>query len=344
MSASGRRSAGSRPSRRRRRPRRAPRPRGRRRRRRHAPSPEVAARIYAGSRSGAVFPLSETHGAWRVAFRTAGPSTSRRSRGDDRGRPRLARLHDQRHRPAGRRGRATRSARRAADLAARTLRAVSQTIFEDDPLRLLRAVRLEDELGFALDADDGAPRRATHGARHEPAGRADPRRARAPVAAGLRAPRRARPPRAARRSTARRASGRVDTPGSCSSWSSARSSSSAIPSRTSSERFARRSAAQRPDGRVAARHPPLPAGDGALGARPRSPSSARDGPLRRRQARGRPSRPSRSCAARSWARVEPGPEVGRLLDLVAEEQAAGTISTRDEALELVQRERSASAT
>jgi hypothetical protein len=36
--------------------------------------------------------------------------------------------------------------------------------------------------------------------------------------------------------------------------------------------------------------------------------------------------------------VEPGPEVGRLLDLVAEERAAGTISTRDEALELVRRE------
>jgi hypothetical protein len=35
--------------------------------------------------------------------------------------------------------------------------------------------------------------------------------------------------------------------------------------------------------------------------------------------------------------VEPGPEVGRLLDLIAEERAAGTISTREEALELVRR-------
>jgi hypothetical protein len=31
--------------------------------------------------------------------------------------------------------------------------------------------------------------------------------------------------------------------------------------------------------------------------------------------------------------------VGRLLELVAEERAAGTISTREEALELVERER-----
>jgi hypothetical protein len=37
--------------------------------------------------------------------------------------------------------------------------------------------------------------------------------------------------------------------------------------------------------------------------------------------------------------VEPGPEVGRLLDLVAEERAAGTISSHDEALRLVERER-----
>jgi hypothetical protein len=36
--------------------------------------------------------------------------------------------------------------------------------------------------------------------------------------------------------------------------------------------------------------------------------------------------------------VPPGPEVGRLLELVDEERAAGTISTREEALELVKRE------
>ncbi len=35
--------------------------------------------------------------------------------------------------------------------------------------------------------------------------------------------------------------------------------------------------------------------------------------------------------------IEPGPEVGRLLELIAEERAAGTISTRDDALALVAR-------
>ncbi len=37
--------------------------------------------------------------------------------------------------------------------------------------------------------------------------------------------------------------------------------------------------------------------------------------------------------------VPPGPEVGRLLELIAEERAVGTIHTRDEALELARRER-----
>src|SRR5437660_1008519 len=36
--------------------------------------------------------------------------------------------------------------------------------------------------------------------------------------------------------------------------------------------------------------------------------------------------------------LPPGPEVGRLLDLIAEERAVGTISTRAEALELARRE------
>ena len=32
--------------------------------------------------------------------------------------------------------------------------------------------------------------------------------------------------------------------------------------------------------------------------------------------------------------LEPGPEIGRILDAIDEERAAGTISTREEALEL----------
>jgi hypothetical protein len=42
--------------------------------------------------------------------------------------------------------------------------------------------------------------------------------------------------------------------------------------------------------------------------------------------------------------LEAGPEVGRLLQLVEEERAAGTVSTRDEALALVRAEVAKSAT
>src|SRR6478672_4348073 len=43
-----------------------------------------------------------------------------------------------------------------ADLEARLIRVVSPSVFTDDPLRLLRAVRLEDELGFQLVREHAA--------------------------------------------------------------------------------------------------------------------------------------------------------------------------------------------
>src|SRR5215216_8198642 len=40
-----------------------------------------------------------------------------------------------------------------ADLEAKLIRAVSPNVFTDDPHRLLRAVRLEDELGLSLEPE-----------------------------------------------------------------------------------------------------------------------------------------------------------------------------------------------
>ena len=113
---------------------------------------EVAVR-YARRFGGAAFSLSERHGAWRVAA------------------PDVNQTVDFTPLPAGieadlgsrdfafnaiavRVGSGTvcDPFGGRADLDAGRIRAVSDSVFVDDPLRLLRAVRLEDELGFRMDA------------------------------------------------------------------------------------------------------------------------------------------------------------------------------------------------
>jgi hypothetical protein len=114
-------------------------------------SPQAVARAYARRTGGAPFPLSERHGAWRVALdggRTVDFTPLHGSIDDD-----LATRDftinaiavpleggEPRDPYAGRK-----------DLESRLMRAVGDAVFEDDPLRLLRAVRLEDELGFRLE-------------------------------------------------------------------------------------------------------------------------------------------------------------------------------------------------
>jgi hypothetical protein len=56
------------------------------------------------------------------------------------------------------------------DLDARVLRAVTEEVFRDDPLRLLRAVRLEEELGFALTPETEALVRRDAALADKPAG------------------------------------------------------------------------------------------------------------------------------------------------------------------------------
>jgi len=112
--------------------------------------PERAARAYAQRAGGAPFPLSERHGAWRVALeegRTVdftplphGIDADLLSRDFTINAIALPLEGGEPYDPCGGR----------EDLELRSIRAVTDTVFEDDPLRLLRAVRLEDELGFHL--------------------------------------------------------------------------------------------------------------------------------------------------------------------------------------------------
>jgi tRNA nucleotidyltransferase/poly(A) polymerase len=110
--------------------------------------PKRAARTLAKHVGGAPFPLSERHGAWRVVLdgdRTVDFTPLTGSiEGDLASRDFSINAIAQQvgsndvvdpHNGYG-------------DLAAKRLRAVKESVFEDDPLRLLRAVRLEDELPF----------------------------------------------------------------------------------------------------------------------------------------------------------------------------------------------------
>jgi hypothetical protein len=133
--------------------------------------PRAAANRFARRFGGAPFPLSERHGAWRVVADVGeetvdftplpgGIDADLETRDFtfnaiavpvDGGDP---------HDPYGGR----------ADLEAGVVRAVSDTVFQDDPLRLLRAVRLEDELGFRLDGRTEALLRGSASLVTRPAG------------------------------------------------------------------------------------------------------------------------------------------------------------------------------
>ena len=115
--------------------------------------PEAAARRYARRSGGAPFPLSERWGAWRVALehgRTVDFTPLRNGIESDLA-TRDFTVNAIAVPLAG--GEAVDPFDGRGDLERRTLRAVSPSVFADDPVRLLRAVRLEDELGFRLDAE-----------------------------------------------------------------------------------------------------------------------------------------------------------------------------------------------
>jgi tRNA nucleotidyltransferase/poly(A) polymerase len=115
--------------------------------------PKRAARAYARRSGGAPFPLSERHGAWRVALedgRTV-DFTPLPGRVEEDLATRDFTINAI-ARPLGG-GEPVDPFGGREDLDAKRLRAVRDTVFEDDPLRLLRAVRLEDELGFRLDGE-----------------------------------------------------------------------------------------------------------------------------------------------------------------------------------------------
>jgi Poly A polymerase head domain/Probable RNA and SrmB- binding site of polymerase A len=301
--------------------------------------PRQAARAYAKRSGGAPFPLSERHGAWRVALhagRTVDFTPLRDGIEDDLATRdftinAIAEPLDggEPADPFGGR----------ADLARRVLRAVSPSVFEDDPLRLLRAVRLEDELGFQLDPETERLVREHAELVAAPSGeriyaelvrlsadgfrRADELGLLEPLGGSVE---------------------RLDAVQPLGSWESRLvavlgESLLRLPVPNELQRYARTMLrAERPDdGSARALHRFRRATEpwaldalAFVGAWELADEvrAARDA---------EPEQPLLSGDDILELGVAPGPEVGRLLDLVAEENAVGTISTPEEAVELVRR-------
>jgi tRNA nucleotidyltransferase/poly(A) polymerase len=300
--------------------------------------PEAAARRFARRTGGAPFPLSERHGAWRVAFpegRTVDFTPLRDGIEADLAtrdftinavaRPLAGGEHVD---PYG----------GVLDLERAVLRAVSSHVFANDPLRLLRAVRLEDELGLRLDDDTERLVREQAGLVGQPAGerllaelvRLSDRGFRRLDELGLLArlegsldrlmglegadakmrlvavfgDRLGQFPVSNELKRYAQALLRAEAPADVSPRAVYRFRRATEPWAVEAARFARA-------GRELER--------AIEEARRRDPAE----PLLRGDELGLP----------------PGPEIGRLLALVEEERAAGTIATREEALALVERER-----
>ncbi|HXV96327.1 MAG TPA: hypothetical protein VD695_07240 [Gaiellaceae bacterium] len=305
------------------------------------PSPELAARLYARLSGGVVFPLSERHGAWRVAFTDGTTVDYTPLRGETIEEDLATRdfTANALARPlAG--GGLVDPLGGEADLEARRLRAVGDSVFRDDPLRLLRAVRLEDELGFRLDEETEELVRASAGLVGEPAGervlgeleRLSPDGFRRADELGLLEP--------LGGSTA--GLDRVDpadTPG-FTLVAVFGEELRRLPISNDLRRLSRTlRAAERPADaspreihRFRRRTEPW-----ALSALAFLGATELYDAVRAARAADPPEPLLRGEDVLALG-IEPGPEVGRLLELVAEERAAGAIATRDEALALVRRE------
>jgi tRNA nucleotidyltransferase/poly(A) polymerase len=297
--------------------------------------PRAAAIAYARRSGGSPFPLSERHGAWRVALdedRTVDFTPLRGSIEDDLA-TRDFTLNAIAVPLAG--GEAVDPFDGRPDLDARRLRHVSETVFDDDPLRLLRAVRFVDQFGFELDPGTEALVREKAGLVGSPSGERVLAELAQLSAEGFR--------------LLDRLGLLAPLGGSVADLSDGDSAAIRLP-RVFGERLERLPISNEQRGLLRT----------VLRAERPADDSARELYRFRRatepwalealeflgatELRGAIEEARRRDPAEPLLRgdelgLPPGPEVGRLLARIEEERAAGTISTREDALELVRRER-----
>jgi hypothetical protein len=297
--------------------------------------PERAARALVARAGDAVFPLNEEFGAWRVVLdgsRTVDFSPLRGGSIDEDLAARdftanaIAQPVDGGDYvdPLGGR----------ADVESRTLRIVSGEVFDHDPLRLLRGVRLEDELGFRLDRGAEELTRAKAGLVTGAAGERILDELQRLSADGIE--------RAAELGLLEPLSGRIDPRLRAfdSPWFRLAvtfgENLMRLPIPGDLRRFVRillraeAPADSSPRAIHRFRRATEPFAVEAL-------AYVSAGEMAEALERARADEPAEPLLRGDELGIDPGPEVGRLLELIAEERAAGTISTREEALELVRR-------
>lgn len=299
--------------------------------------PRETARAYARRSGGAVFPLSERHGAWRVALgdgRTVDFTPLQETieldlAGRDFTINAIAKPLEGGDFVDPFSGR--------ADLEARVLRALSDRVLADDPLRLLRAVRIEDELSFELDSVTATALRTNAHLVTRSAGerilaelvRLSPRGFQRLDELGLLEPLGGSLERLERVDSVEPSDFLLVAVLGC--------NLERLPISTRLERYgrmlraARRPADDSPREIHRFRRATEPWALDALAFLGASELTAAV-----RAARGR--EPREPLLRGDELGLPPGPEIGRMLELIEEERAAGTVSTREEALELVRRE------
>lgn len=296
--------------------------------------PERAARAYGRRAGGAPFPLSDRWGAWRVVHddgRTVDFTLLAGGIEDD-----LATRDFTVNAiavPLGG-GRPVDPFGGRRDLEARTLRAVSESVFADDPLRLLRAVRLEDELAFRLEPETERLVREHAELAARPAGERILDELERLSAPGYR--------RLDELGLLAALGGRVDERLDWADGPRLRlvavlgESLGRLPISNDLRRFARTLLAAEPpaDGSPRSIHRFRRATEPwALEALRFLGADEHAEAVRR----ARESEPPEPLVRGDELGIPPGPAIGAILDEIAEERAAGAISTREEALELARR-------
>jgi hypothetical protein len=298
--------------------------------------PEHAARDFARTGQAAPFPLSERHGAWRVVLGD-GRTVDFTPLPDGIDRDLASRdftLNAMAQSLDGSRYLDPFDGRR--DISTRTIRAVGPGVFEADPLRLLRAVRLEDELAFRCEEGTEALLRAQAALVSLPAGERILAELDRMSAAGMR--------RLDDLGLLERLGGSsdrldrisaIDSPGYrlvCAFGEQARR----LPISRRLDRYVRTllRATPPPDESPRAIHrfrrTTEPWAVDAL-------AYAGASELAAAIEAARAADPATPLVRGDELGLPPGPEIGRLLDLIEEERAAGTIETKDDALAFVRR-------